>query len=180
MCWNSGVRERLKLCSMRKMRRKSGLRRAQRMYQGRAVMQKAAIAAGWRRRRASRQRLVKSAQRKTAPPQRIMAGGPLARTARARKRPKRREVKEVEEVKEIKDDGAVAGASVGLAAVASLGKSGGEPPHSKGSLSRTAAQTMAMVSMALKGMSVAAAWEKPIMPTVVGRRSRSQRAVSWP
>src|SRR5712692_8860534 len=162
---------------MRKMRRKSGLRRAQRMYQGRAVMQKAAIAAGWRRRRASRQRLVKRAQRKTAPPQRIMAAGPLARTARARKRPKRREVKEVEEVK---DDGAVAGASVGLAAVASLGESGGEPPHSKGSLSRTAAQTMAMVSMALKGMSVAAAWEKPIMPTVVGRRSRSQRAVSWP
>src|SRR5712692_4165069 len=163
---------------MRKMRRKSGLRRAQRMYQGRAVMQKAAIAAGWRRRRASRQRLVKSAQRKTAPPQRIMAAGPLARTARARKRPKRREVKEVEEVKEIKDDGEVAGASVGLAAVASLGER--EPPHSKGSLSRTAAQTMAMVSMALKGMSVAAAWEKPIMPTVVGRRSRSQRAVSWP
>src|SRR6266852_8753360 len=162
---------------MMKMRKKSGLRRVQRRYHGRAVMQKAAIAAGWRRRRASRQRLVKSAQRKTAPPQRIMAAGPLARTARARKRPKRREVKEVEEVK---DDGAVAGASVGLAAVASLGESGGEPPHSKGSLSRTAAQTMAMVSMALKGMSVAAAWEKPIMPTVVGRRSRSQRAVSWP
>ncbi len=27
------------------------------------------------------------------------------------------------------------------------------------------AKTMAMVSMAAKGMSVAAAWEKPIMPT---------------
>src|SRR6266851_8079969 len=111
-----------------------------------------------------------------------MAAGPLARRASPRKKPKRREVKEVEEVEEMKEEeaGAVAGASVGLLAYASFCESGGEPPHSKGSLSRTAAQTMAMVSMALKGMSVAAAWEKPIMPTVVGRRSRSQRAVSWP
>ena len=46
--------------------------------------------------------------------------------------------------------------------------------------SRHAAKTMAMVSMAANGMSVAAAWEKPIMPTVVGRRRRSQRAVSAP
>ena len=29
-----------------------------------------------------------------------------------------------------------------------------------------------MVSMAAKGMSVAAAWEKPIMPTVVGSKSK--------
>ena len=35
-------------------------------------------------------------------------------------------------------------------------------------------------AMALKGMSVDAAWEKPIMPMVVGRRKRSQRAVSAP
>jgi len=47
--------------------------------------------------------LVKSAQKKIAPPQRIMAAGPFARVARARKKPKRREVHEVEEVKEIKD-----------------------------------------------------------------------------
>ncbi len=44
----------------------------------------------------------------------------------------------------------------------------------------TAAQTMATVNIPLKGMSVDAAWEKPIMPTVVGRRSNSQRAVSEP
>jgi hypothetical protein len=37
-----------------------------------------------------------------------------------------------------------------------------------------------MVNIALKGMSVAAAWEKPIIPTVVGSRSSSQRAVSAP
>ena len=46
--------------------------------------------------------------------------------------------------------------------------------------STTAAQTMAMVSMPAKGMSVAAACEKPIMPTLVGKRSSSQRAHSSP
>src|SRR5258708_39949623 len=74
---------------MMKMRKKSGLRRAQTMYQGRAVRQKDARAAGWKRRKASRQRLVKSAQKKMAPPERIMAAGPFARTARPRKKPKR-------------------------------------------------------------------------------------------
>jgi len=39
---------------------------------------------------------------------------------------------------------------------------------------------MATVSMAAKGMSVAAAWEKPIMPTVVGSKSNTHRAVSAP
>src|SRR5580704_4965911 len=91
MCWNSGVRKRLKLCSIMKMRKKSGLRRAQRIYQGSAVAQKAAMARGWRQRKASRQRLVQVAQRRTAPPERMMAAGPLARTARPRKKPKRRE-----------------------------------------------------------------------------------------
>jgi len=64
---------------------------------------------------------VNSAQKKTAPPQRIMAAGPFARTARPRKKPKRREVKEVEEVnevKEIKDDEAGAVASVPVESVA--------------------------------------------------------------
>src|SRR5258708_36774134 len=75
---------------MMKMRKKSGLRRAQTMYQGRAVRQKDARAAGWKRRKASRQRLGKSAQKKMAPPERMMAAGPLARTARARKKPERR------------------------------------------------------------------------------------------
>src|SRR5713226_8622105 len=90
MCWNSGVRKRLKLCSMMKMRKKSGLRRAHRMYHGRAVREKDAIAAGCKTRKASRQRLVKSAQKKTAPPERMMAAGPLARTARPRKEPNKR------------------------------------------------------------------------------------------
>src|SRR6266436_1735263 len=135
---------------MKKTRKKSGFRRAQRMYHGRAVRQRAAIAAG-----------------------------PFARTARPRKKPKRREVRKVEEVKD-EEFGAVAGVPADLVAAASLDESGGKPPHSKGRRSRTATQTIAIVNMALKGMSVAAAWEKPIMPTVVGSRSSSQRAVSAP
>src|ERR1700756_5980 len=87
MCWNSGVRKRLKLCSMMKMRKNSGLRRAQRMYQGRAVAQNAMIAAGGRKGEVSRQRLVKRAQKKIAPPQRIIAAGPFAKTASPRKIP---------------------------------------------------------------------------------------------
>jgi len=43
-----------------------------------------------------------------------------------------------------------------------------------------AAKTIAIVSVPAKGMSVAAACEKPIMPTVVGRRSSNQRAVHGP
>src|ERR1041384_5404531 len=73
---------------MMKMRKKSGLRRAQRMYQGRAVKQKDAIAAGCSRRNASRQRLVKVAQKKPAPPVKMKAAGPLASTASPRKKPK--------------------------------------------------------------------------------------------
>jgi hypothetical protein len=80
----------------------------------------------------------------------------LAKTARPRKAPRKRELKEVEEVKEAEDS------EVGI-----------RP-------SNLAAKTMAMVNIAAKGMSVAAAWEKPIMPTVVGRRRSSQRAVSAP
>src|SRR5258707_13541545 len=75
---------------MMNMRKKSVLRRAHRMYQGSAVRQKDAMAAGCRRRKASRQRLVKSAQKKMAPPERMMAAGTLVRTARARKKPERR------------------------------------------------------------------------------------------
>src|SRR6266852_1858018 len=141
---------------MMKMRKKSGLRRAHRMYQGRAVRQKDTRAVGWRRRKASRQRLVKSAQKKTAPPQRMMAAGPFARTARPRKKPKRREGRKVEEVKD-EEFGAVAGVPADLVAAASLDESGGKPPHSKGRRSRTATQTIDIVNMALKGMSVAAA-----------------------
>src|SRR5258708_29324437 len=140
---------------MMKMRKKSGLRRAQRMYQGRAVRQKDVRAAGWKRRKASRQRLVKSAQKKMAPPERIMAAGPLARTARPRKNPKRMR--------------------------ASQGVCGRTGVFSLRVRPRTTvAHTMAMVSMAVNGMSVAAAGEKTIMPMGGGSRSSSQRAGSAP
>src|SRR5882757_6189397 len=162
MCWNWGVRKRLKLCSMMKTRKKSGLRRAQRMYQGSAVRQKVAMATGCRQRKASRQRLVKTAQRRTAPPERIIAAGPLARVARPRKKPKRKEVKEVEERNEPLEAAAPIDCCVDDGA----------------RLRSCAAKTMAMVSIAAKGMSGAAAREKPIMPTVVGRSSRSQRAAT--
>src|SRR6266852_4994346 len=68
-------------------RRKPGLRRAQRTYQGRAVAQNAAMAIGWARRKASRHRLVKSAHRPEAPPAKTIAAGPLASVAAPRKIP---------------------------------------------------------------------------------------------
>src|SRR5437879_9144739 len=117
---------------MMKMRKKSGLRRAQSMYQGRAVRQKDAIAEGCKRRKASRQRLVKSAQKKTAPPERMMAAGPLASPARPRKKPNKMS------------------ASQGVRGRMGVFSLRVRPKT-------TAAQTMAIVSMALKGMSVAAA-----------------------
>src|SRR5258708_7088464 len=101
VCWNWGVRKRLKLCSMMKTRKKSGLRRAQSTYHGRAVRQKLAMVTVFRQRKASGQRLVKAAQRSTAPPERMRAAGPLARVARPRKKPKKNEVEEVEEGSEI-------------------------------------------------------------------------------
>src|SRR5260370_12590159 len=87
MCWNSGVRKRLKLCSMKKTRKKSGLRRAQRMYQGRAVRQKDARAAGWKRRKAPAQRFGEDAQKKKPPPGTKSSQGAVAYFARARKKP---------------------------------------------------------------------------------------------
>src|SRR6266478_9431822 len=129
---------------MMKIRKKSGLRRAQRMYQGRAVRQKEAIAAGWSRRKASRQRFVKIAQKKTAPPDKIMAAGPFARTARPRKQPK-----------SISASHGVRGRIGVFSVVVTI-------PIA------TAAQTIAAVSMPANGMSVAAACEKPIVPTLVG------------
>jgi len=44
----------------------------------------------------------------------------------------------------------------------------------------TAAETRDIVSMAAKGMSVAAAREKPIMATLDGKRSSTQSAHSFP
>src|SRR5690348_15816215 len=103
----------------------------------------------------------------------MIAAGPLARVARPKKRPKKKEVKEVEEVNEVnevKDRNRPAGV------VASCEAAGADGTR----LRSFVAKTIAMVSMAAKGMSVAAAWEKPIRPTVVGRRRRNQRAASAP
>ena len=72
-----------------------------------------------------------------------MAAGPLARTARPRKKPKKKEGKEVIEVTE-------KGERVGTVCVAADCVAGTIPIT-------TAAKTMAMVSMPLKGISVAAA-----------------------
>src|SRR5260370_18774578 len=83
MCWNSGVRKRLKLCSMMKMRKKSGLRRAQRMYQGRAVKQKDARAAGCGRGDAAGPRFRESAPKKKGAPERDEGPGPFAGAERA-------------------------------------------------------------------------------------------------
>src|SRR3981081_3928358 len=102
------------------------------MYQGRAVRQKVMMARGWRQRKASRQRPLKIAQKNIAPPERMIAAGPLASTASPRKMPNR------------------ASASqdfFGLICEFLL----------RVSPMITAAQTMAMVSIALKGISVAAA-----------------------
>src|SRR5947199_5435648 len=74
---------------MMKTRKNSGLRRAHTMYQGRAAAEKAAMPRGCRSRSASCRRLVTHAQNNTAPAQRTMAAGPLARTASAREKPNR-------------------------------------------------------------------------------------------
>src|SRR5215469_10913333 len=140
---------------MIKTRRKLGLRCAQKMYHGGAVAQKATIAIGCRQRNASRHRLVRMPQSKTEPPERTIAAGPLAKAARPRKKPKRSR------------------ASQGV-----RGKIGVFPSFM--SPSTKAAHIIATVSMAANGISVAAACEKPIIPTVVGKRSNNQRADSAP
>ena len=91
----------------------------------------------------------------------------MARVARPRKKPKKKEVNEVEEVEEMSEP---------CEAVELSDCWVGDGIR----LRSFAAKTMAMVSMAAKGMSVAAAWEKPIMPTVEGRTTKSQRAVCGP
>src|SRR5215467_13300864 len=117
---------------MMKMRKKSGLRRAQSMYQGRAAAQKDAMAMGWSRRNASRHFLVKSAQRKTPPPHKMIAAGPLESAASPRKNPKSKS------------------ASHGVRGRIGVFSFCVKPRA-------TAAQTIAIVNIALKGMSVAAA-----------------------
>src|SRR5271157_2260626 len=138
-----------------KMRKKSGLRREQMMYQGSAVRQKLAIATGWRQRKASRQRLVNAAQSNMPPPDSATAAGPFASVARPRKKPKK--IKASQGVRGV-------GGDCGLRVRPRM----------------MATKTSATVSVAAKGMSVAAAWEKPTMPTVVGRRSSNHRAVHAP
>src|ERR1700688_4436626 len=101
----------------------------------------------------------------------MMAAGPLARTASPRKKPRKRAEK--------KTDPSLAS---GWPFVGWWGSGGvtveevdGKEEAECGRRPRSgAAKTMAMVRIAAKGISVAAAWEKPIMPTVVGRSTRSQ------
>src|SRR6266849_1619744 len=133
-------------------RRKPGLRRAQRTYQGSAVAQNAAMAIGWARRKASRHRLVKSAHRPEAPPAKTIAAGPLASVAAPRKIPN--------------------------ATSAAMGILGGDGPAGSTMPTTIVAATIAMASIPLNGMSVAAAWEKPIIPTVVGSITNIRPAVS--
>src|SRR5229473_2168704 len=133
-------------------RRKPGLRRAQRTYQGSAVAQNAAMAIGWARRKASRHRPVKNAHRPEPPPAKTIAAGPLASVAAPRKTPN--------------------------ATSAAMGVRGGDDPAGSTLPATIAAATIAMVSIPLNGMSGAAAWEKPIMPTVVGSISNTRPAVS--
>ena len=71
-----------------KMRMKSGLRDAQRTYmQGRAVAQNTAMIRGCRKRNGARHWRERAAHRSVAPPARITAAGPFARTAAPRKNP---------------------------------------------------------------------------------------------
>ena len=61
-----------------------------------------------------------------------------------------------------------------------MGVRGGADPAGSAMPTTIAAATIAMVSIPVNGMSVAAAWEKPIMPTVVGNISKARPAVSAP
>src|SRR5882724_777245 len=120
------------------------------------------------------------AQKKTAPPSRIRAAGPLARTARPRNTPKRMAGREVVDAKEVGEG--VALETVDAVPVPAAGAACCATTTEVGSAtrSRTAAATRASVRVAEKSMSVEAAWEKPIIPTLVGSRSNNQRAVSAP
>ena len=96
----------------------------------------------------SRQRLVANAQKKTAPPHKIIAAGPLASIAVPRKNPKRAEASKVVRLAKV-----IEGNERG-----STWSSGLESGLAKGTRpSRTAAATIAHVSVPLKGISVAAA-----------------------
>src|SRR5262249_35687183 len=128
---------------------KSGLRRAHNMYHGGAVRKKAASAAGGKNRKVSRQRFVKMPQKKTAPPSKMIAAGPFARTARPTKKPNKPAMSKIER------------------------RLGTRP-------SKTTAATSARVSVEEKSMSVEAACEKPIIPTLVGSSRSSHRAASAP
>src|SRR5690349_24229183 len=85
----------------------------------------------------------------------MIPAGPFASTASPRKKPNRKSATHGV-------DKLVAGGFVPLASAGLRRKT-------------TAAQTIAMVNIPLNGMSVAAACENPIMPTVVGSSSNIQR-----
>ncbi len=98
------------------------------------------MAAGCSKRKTSRQRPVKSAQRNAVPPQRTSAAGPFASAASPRKQPKRIALTKVEEP--AREGGLPDEAPTEMGAGASW--------------TRTAAQTMATVSIAENGMSITA------------------------
>src|SRR5271156_22100 len=127
--------------------RKSGLRRAQRTYHGRATAQNAAIATGCARRRAARQFDVASAQIPTAPPARITAAGPLASTPSPSDAPHKRRI----------------GRSRFIIFVCAAVVMRSAPDR----LRTLAAQTIASVIAALNSMSGVAAREKAMAATLV-------------
>ena len=108
----------------------------------------------------SRQRFVKSAQSKTCASAEDEAAGPLASVGEAQEKAEEEGRQEMEGVKCREE---CSGSCRGCEALDREG------------LRR---RPSLMSAWRANGMSVAAAWEKPIMPTVVGRSSRSQRAVS--
>ena len=106
ICWNWGVRKRLKLCSMMKTRKKllGFATGAGGPYQGRAARQ---IAGDWRRGEGSGRRrangLVKTAQRRTAPPEKDDGGGAFGEGGEGKKKNRRRrKLRGVEDVNEAK------------------------------------------------------------------------------
>src|SRR5208282_3056353 len=135
---------------------KSGLRRAQRTYQGRATTQNEAIATGWSIRNAARQCFVARAQIPIAPPDRIIAAGPFARTASPRNAPNPK----------------IAVKSPRYPA--SAGSVG--PRTTPACRNIVAAQAIASVTEAEKSISGVAARENPMAATLVEKNSGARSA----
>src|SRR3984957_10485333 len=124
-------------------------------YHGKATTQKAAIAIGWARRNVARRFLVVSAQMASAPPARITAAGPLARTPKPRKAPNKTRVKI--DARWFGDGSLSAERRV------------------PASLRTAAAAAMARVIEALKSMSGVAARAKPMAATLLEKTMGARR-----